>query len=119
MKHRHHHCDLHSPNNGTLDSVDSSKIKFAICVRITNINIDEFKKEFLTYVGSQSHVLCHKHKLPFIVSQDKNMICSKIKDNGLQCNKKCYYQCPELHCVISSYKKWFDEYNCNTNTEVT
>ena len=88
MKHRYHHCDLHSTNNVTLDIVDWSIIKVAIYVRITNINIDQLMKEFLSYVGGQSHVLCHKQKLPLIVSQDKNMICSKIKDNGLQCDKK-------------------------------
>ena len=83
-------------------------------IRVDSIDESSVKLEFLELLGGQSHVRCHRHKMPLIVSPNKEKCsrCSKRKeyycctmhDCNIRLCKKCFYDCdPEVnHFIVAN-----------------
>ena len=77
-------------------------------IRSDAIDESSVKLEFLELLGGQSHVRCHRHKMPLIVSPNKEK-CSR-------CSKRREFYCCTVHdCDIRLCKKCFNDCDPETN----
>ena len=79
----------------------SSRWVFAFYVNTKVPDVDELRREFLSYTGGQSAVNCVEHDLPLIVMGTRafrdNERCPGLPD-GEGCGNKLYYKCPRAGC---------------------
>ena len=51
-----------------LSNIEWSNVHSLVYVKKYSISFERSRKDFMRYIGGQSHVVCHKHKLPLIVT---------------------------------------------------
>ena len=88
----------------------------AIYVRMVAVDLEKYRREYLTYIRGQNIVGCKHHDVPLITappsSRSSGMICGHAVDatsdspNG-QCKKCQHLQCPVEGCCIAICKKCF------------
>ena len=61
--------------------------------------------------------MCHKHKLPLIVTKKKERTCCFKVDEPL-CRHFSYYRCPEEICSVNIYKHCFKSCNRDQTTSI-
>jgi hypothetical protein len=64
--------------------------------------------DLMTYIGGQKHALCHRHKLPLIMSTFRKRRC--------ECGRKEYYCCRCSSCLVAACKKCVDDSDINSIT---
>lgn len=74
-------------------------------VKKNSFNIENAKREFLKYLGGQSHVKCCNHGYFLVKSYDKKMKCSNCGQTDE------YNRCPNLLCQICLCKSCFNSYS--------
>ena len=105
---------LKTTDGSLSDITDVDTIDVLVYVRLSSVELDNLRKEFLRYIGGQSHLLCSKHNLPLITSHDKEYRCNKPVDGiSKRCNRKGSFCCPEFQCSTITCKKCFQTYNVN------
>jgi hypothetical protein len=90
---------IQSQEGSTLDFSEKF-FDVAVYVRVEGMSDESnnFKLNFLKYIGGQNHVFCRHHNLPFISShRDFKGSCSFIKD-GMRCKRKVSYCCGDITC---------------------
>ena len=69
---------------GAFDFQSYNKVTLAY-VRIRRPRLEEYKKEFMSFIGGKKNLYCHKHKCPLISSTSREDVCIKCL------TKKEYY----------------------------
>lgn len=76
----------------------SRRWTFAMYVNTKVPDVEELRRELLSYTGGQSLVRCREHELPLIVVGTRTFSdserCPGLPD-GNGCGKKLYYKCPK------------------------
>ena len=76
---------------------------FAIYVNARPPDVEQLRRDFLSYTGGQSVVECDVHQLPLIVAGAKtfndNERCPGLPSAD-GCGKKLYYKCPRKGCRV-------------------
>ena len=82
---------------------NSPRWDFAIYVNTKVPDVEELRREFLSYTGGQSAVTCRDHDLPLIVVGTRtfsgNERCPGLPDSD-GCGRKLYYKCPRRGCTV-------------------
>ena len=78
--------DFHSQDKVVLAYVQCDKLR-----------IDQYKRDFNTYIGGKNNIFCNKHKCPLISSTSRVNLCSKcgIKKEFYSC---CHFDCKNCLC---------------------
>ena len=76
-----------------------------VYARCNEFNFGSYRNELLRLIGGQSHVQCQDHRLPIIMSYERNRRC--------QCGKKELYCCHRANCNVVLCKKCFERFNEN------
>ena len=71
---------------------EDSLIAVVYVRKYSDNNIQKISTKLLRYVGGQTHMICHKHKLPLISIPDRKLKCS--------CRRHEYFWCSDLNCVV-------------------
>ena len=69
------------------------------------LKIDQYKRDFNSYIGGKNNIFCDKHKCPLISSTSRDNLCSNC---GI---KKEFYSCCHLECKICLCKTCVNEMN--------
>ena len=93
-------------HTGPFDFESYNKVTLAY-VRKSRPSIEEYKKEFMTYIGGKKNLYCHKHKTPLIASTLRDDLCMKCL------KKKEYYRCCTPLCITCICKKCADQLDPN------
>jgi len=79
----------------------SPKWTFAMYVNTNVPDVEELRREFLSYTGGQCLVQCRHHNMPLIVVGTKTFSSDRRcpgLPGGSGCGKKLYYKCPKKGC---------------------
>ena len=69
------------------------------------LEIDQYKRDFNTYIGGKNNVFCDKHKCPLIVSTSRDNHCSNCR------KKREAYSCCRIECKICLCKTCINKMN--------
>ena len=91
----------------TLSDFDWCNIDWCIYVRVRSVDLEQYRREYLTYVGGQSIVGCMYHDVPLITSPPvlSSLLCGRSADGeDISSNEKCVrrvnYRCPVDGCCV-------------------
>ena len=104
------------PIHTCFPKIERGLVDILVYVRKCEKAIEDIRKEYLIYIGGQTHVLCREHNIPLIVLPNSNRTCQKRADKSLSlCQKKIYYGCPHLNCTAQICKQCFNK--CKKNID--
>ena len=72
--------------------IDENTSITVVYVRCQTTNLEDISKKLLHYIGGQTHIICHNHKLPLIPVPDRKAKCS--------CDNLEHFRCPDLDCMV-------------------
>ena len=79
-------------DNDINDLVQPNRSYILLYCKIKNSDTDQYRDEYLKYLGGQNKAKCSKHKLCLVRSIKKKIKCSNCSE------RYEYYRCPQLTC---------------------
>ena len=83
------------------EALNMDELQCLLYVVVHKPDVIKMRNDFMTYMGGQSHIQCSYHKLPLVISNNKNKLC--------RCGKKEYISCPSLNCEVNVCKRCMEE----------
>ena len=90
-----------------LDYKQQQKLTLAY-VRSEIPDVENYKKDFMTYIGGKKNIYCVKHKSPLIASTLREETCVQCK------TKKEYFCCCQFNCNVCLCKNCADTFDPST-----
>ena len=92
----------------SLDQFDWASLDVAVYVRVRSVPLEQYRREYLKYIGGQTKVGCDVHDVPLITSQARNKAASIdccLRSSG--CNCKGELECPVYGCCTKICRPCF------------
>lgn len=87
----------------TLDNVCWENVDIAVYVRRETISVDQYRLQYLQYIGGQAKACCSEHDVPMIICSTKVAADDSKRSCSGECGTKCK-RIPEYICPISECK---------------